>query len=177
MPTPQTFTLPAGTLVERGGVAFMLKTATLIECDARDWPRIRDGGASYRPDEPDSAIGWQTPDHPGPPTGSSSAVPEHLSRSPSPHQHGLQCSPLPRASHPRICASLPPTCSASTPGPASLATPLLPSHAGPSQPRQRHSSSYQISSRHGGADMEPIVSRVAIEQAACDAADANVSPV
>lgn len=45
-------TLPAGTICKRGGIPFMLVSATLIECHPGDWPLIRDGfkpGVSYGP--------------------------------------------------------------------------------------------------------------------------------
>jgi hypothetical protein len=42
----QTFTLPAGTICKRGGIPFMLMTATLVECHPANWALIRDG---FRP--------------------------------------------------------------------------------------------------------------------------------
>lgn len=39
----KTFTLPAGTICKRGGIPFVLMTATLIECHPENWLLIRDG--------------------------------------------------------------------------------------------------------------------------------------
>lgn len=39
----KTFTLPAGTVVKRGGIPFRLLSDAQIECHPENWPLIRDG--------------------------------------------------------------------------------------------------------------------------------------
>ena len=92
MSTPQTHTLPAGTLVERGGIVFLLKNATLIECHADNWPDILRGHLS--PERSD----WTLPIH-------------DLAPPPSLNPPCPECLTLPRTSLPKSCACLPPTCS------------------------------------------------------------------
>lgn len=51
--TLKTFTLPAGTVCKRGGIAFALAQDTEIRCYPDNWPLIRDGfkpSVSYEPD-------------------------------------------------------------------------------------------------------------------------------
>lgn len=50
--TTQVFSLPAGTVVKRNGIPFMLASETRIECHPENWASIRevaDRGVSYGP--------------------------------------------------------------------------------------------------------------------------------